>query len=222
MKNRKNMFINKKGLTRQQHGFTVIELLIVIAIIGLLSTLAVVSLSGARAKARDAKRMYDLKRIEKALQLYEIEHGVMPAVYPWVLWDDGNRTNNNDIVDFLGSYMNNDVPLDAGNDSVFLYCRDTVPDVYPYNVVNPNKYLLAVGLEQQTNIVNDLDGSTPWQLYSGMINEECVSSIQSTAPQGSHHNGPIDCDDGADGNIYLNPGAISFRNGTVFCLGFKD
>ena len=42
-----------------KRGFTLIELLVVIAIIGLLSTMAVVSLNSARLKARDAKRASD-------------------------------------------------------------------------------------------------------------------------------------------------------------------
>ena len=51
-------------------GFTLIELLVVISIIGLLSTLAIVSLKTAREKARDAKRLGDIKQIEKALDMY--------------------------------------------------------------------------------------------------------------------------------------------------------
>jgi len=51
-------------------GFTLIELLVVIAIIGLLSTLAVVSLNNARAKSRDAKRIADVKQQQTALELY--------------------------------------------------------------------------------------------------------------------------------------------------------
>ncbi len=50
-------------------GFTLIELLVVIAIIGLLSTLAVVSLNSAREKARDAKRLSDIKQISTVIEM---------------------------------------------------------------------------------------------------------------------------------------------------------
>lgn len=55
---------------RRPQGFTLIELLVVIAIIGLLSTLAVVALGSAREKARDSKRLSDIKQTQTALELY--------------------------------------------------------------------------------------------------------------------------------------------------------
>ncbi|TAN33015.1 prepilin-type N-terminal cleavage/methylation domain-containing protein [Patescibacteria group bacterium] len=60
-------------------GFTLIELLVVVAIIGLLSTLAVVALGNARTKARDSKRLSDLKQIQTALELYYTDNSGYPA-----------------------------------------------------------------------------------------------------------------------------------------------
>ena len=60
-------------------GFTLIELLVVIAIIGLLSTLAVVALSSARQKARDSKRLSDLKQVQTALELYYTDKNAYPV-----------------------------------------------------------------------------------------------------------------------------------------------
>lgn len=57
-----------------------IELLLVIAIIALLSTIVVVAISGARRKARDTKRVNDISEIQKAVELYFINIGHYPIV----------------------------------------------------------------------------------------------------------------------------------------------
>ena len=70
------MECGKKGFTLQNFlkknlgGFTLIELLVVIAIIGILSGIVLVSLGGARAQARDARRQSDIRQVVSAQEMY--------------------------------------------------------------------------------------------------------------------------------------------------------
>jgi general secretion pathway protein G len=60
-------------------GFTLIEMLVVISIIGILAVLIAANLNSARSRARDAERKSDLKNMETALRLYYNDYGAYPA-----------------------------------------------------------------------------------------------------------------------------------------------
>ncbi len=66
-------------MQKNKSGFTLIELLVVVAIIGLLSTLSILALNSARARARDAKRVADVKQIQTALEMYYNDTGNYPV-----------------------------------------------------------------------------------------------------------------------------------------------
>jgi prepilin-type N-terminal cleavage/methylation domain-containing protein len=62
-----------------QKGFTIIELLVVIVIIGILVALALPQLFAAQARGRDTDRKNDLKNIQQQLETYFNDNGEYPA-----------------------------------------------------------------------------------------------------------------------------------------------
>lgn len=63
----------------KDRGFTLIELLVVISIIGLMSGIVIVPVNSARAKARDVKRIAEIRELMIALELYHDSNGHYPA-----------------------------------------------------------------------------------------------------------------------------------------------
>lgn len=59
----------------QKSSFTLIELLVVIAIIGLLASLILVSVSGARNRAKDARIIADMGQIRNSAEIYNSFYG---------------------------------------------------------------------------------------------------------------------------------------------------
>lgn len=64
---------------KSKKAFTLIELLVVIAIVGLLSTLSIVALGSARSKARDTRRISDVRQMQTALALYYHAYNSYPS-----------------------------------------------------------------------------------------------------------------------------------------------
>ena len=61
-------------------GFTIVELLIVIVVIGILAAITIVAYNGVQARAQDTRRVSDMKAIQSALALYSVQYGSLPAV----------------------------------------------------------------------------------------------------------------------------------------------
>lgn len=99
-------------------SFTLIELPVVIAIIGLLSTIVLVSVGSVRAKGRDAKRIADLKALQQAVEMYQVENGSYPlgCRAGWSGHSPGYGDCDIDYIQNISSYISK-LPIDPKWDS---------------------------------------------------------------------------------------------------------
>ncbi len=98
------ILLNKKMFKKRIDGFTMIELIVVIAILGLLSTIGLVSFRTAQIKGRDAQRKSDLAQIQKALEIYYNDYGYYPT-------DDYPASGS--FIDAKGTLYIKEIPQDS-------------------------------------------------------------------------------------------------------------
>lgn len=78
-------------------GFTLIELIVVLAIIGILASIILASLTSSRARGRDVARKMDLRQLQTALELYYDDYNAYP-ITPGTSWyssEAGDQASNN-------------------------------------------------------------------------------------------------------------------------------
>jgi prepilin-type N-terminal cleavage/methylation domain-containing protein len=171
-------------MQKQKHlGFTLVELLIVIAIMGILATVSFIALSQVKDRARDAARISEVNQIRKILDIYYSDHGHYPPFsitswgenhgWPenWELarnWGDVLKTLHDDGVfldtpelDSAGYYMNIQDPLydPDGHANSYQY----MPSANP-TTAEPNSFRIRVQLENRNNPVleSSYDGYFLW------------------------------------------------------------
>ena len=147
----------------RQRGFTLIELLVVIAIIGILSSIIMVSLGGVKQKARDAKRIADLRSIQLALATYYNDN----LFYPRNIYTPSNTVAGSDIGNGLAPAYLSVVPKDPnGNssDNCNSTGANTLPSCYRYNA-----YVVS-----GTGLCNS--GNTPVAYHVGAAMEEATNA----------------------------------------------
>jgi type II secretion system protein G len=154
---------------KRARGFTLIELMVVVAIIGVLATIIMVGLGNARAKSRDSRRITDIKSIQLALANYYSDHGFYPLNIYW------SSTFNNTATDprngLKGGYLAT-VPTDPGYTANCASSANNYVDKSCYRYIaisalggtcnttnQPTSYHLGVLLEDSSNqaLTQDVD-----------------------------------------------------------------
>lgn len=68
------------SLNKKQQGFTIVELLIVIVVIGILAALVITTFTGIQQKARNTERTTDIKALHGQIEAYYAQNGKYPTL----------------------------------------------------------------------------------------------------------------------------------------------
>ncbi len=195
--------IKSSGLSKSlsNRGFTLIEMLVVIAIIAILTGIIVTNMSGAKAKARDAKRISDLGNIQMALELYFDRCNLYPQSDGVTVGQGGDSsscgrqkpggTQYYSMSDFIET-----IPTPPNSTSAEVYAYKATPD--------GRSYMLHTSLEVQNDSITkdsvpdskrqyNIDSANDFSCYStNAPTNYCLSSpnIETQVPGGGNHAAP--------------------------------
>ena len=108
------------------HGFTIVELLIVIVVIGILAAITIVAYNGVTARASYSKEQQDMTSLNKLIQMYYTVNGGYPNTGGSASWQGWSRVAA--VPGLVPAFTSTEPVLttpatDIGNDS-YLYTSD--------------------------------------------------------------------------------------------------
>jgi prepilin-type N-terminal cleavage/methylation domain-containing protein len=123
---------------RRTSGFTLIEMMIVIAIIAILSGIVLVGVTGYQATARDAKRATQLRSVQNLVELYYAQCGFYPGA--------ASCADKNAVITWDG--LKSALSLSAGDAAKFPNTPDGTAKWGFKSCGNAQQYTVAVQFEK--------------------------------------------------------------------------
>ena len=172
-------------------GFTLIELMIVVVILGVLMSTVLPKLTGAQARARDTGRIADLGNISAALTTYYDDNGLFPGV--------GNTTTNanftsncldetdadpDEVGQKIAIYLEgNKVPKDPQVNANAYLCDGNVKGRYWYapltkDGIANNAYILCADMETYQKANTDVGSGGGTDIVSGTDPSNAARALQ--------------------------------------------
>lgn len=153
-------------MKKSRNGFTIVELLVVIVVIGILATIVIISYNGVQARSRDSRRQSDIGNIIKAMELYYSDHGSYPIPTGptnsaqnqyWFSSADGTTGWPMLKTALVGGGAIDTLPTDPLNTSTSVLSAGG----YQYSIyVNPSKYYCGAPAGQMYIIVYRTESAT--------------------------------------------------------------
>jgi len=141
------------GSMGHHRGFSLVELVIVVVIIGVLSAVAVPRISSAAKGAKAEALLATLTNVRKAIDVYYAEHGKYPGYTP------GTTTPNNTIfINQLMDYSSETGATNGVGNSTFLYG----PYLRPPFPENPFNHLSTVVVKANASVADPVKESVGW------------------------------------------------------------
>lgn len=165
-------------MKKLRKGFTLIEMLVVVAIISILAGIVLTGVTGFQANARDTKRIADLKQIQNYLELYYNRFGHYPGTAAGAV---GAPANWDALVTALGG-LGVTVPSDPLGTRDYWYATDAADNTH---------YILGARLERDNNALRrpeDLDSAdvtakaTLYGITYAFTSGSSAASCEDTAP----------------------------------------
>jgi type II secretion system protein G len=148
---------------KHQRGFTLLEMMVVVAIIAILAAILIPNFTHARAQAATSACMSNLKSIATAMELYYTDNQYYPTA------------NDADIATLgLSKYMGNQKPIDpaaAGTTGVYKVTSKETSGVCSYEIWCPGTHdpstLSAIANGNTTNTTIEYDNAQGMKTSSG-------------------------------------------------------
>ena len=129
-----------KAIETKRSGFTLIEVLLVVAILGILAGVVVVNFAGKQKKTMISATYTSIKNISLAIDMYEVDTGRFPSTLQALITSDSSPN-------WSGPYLRGELPVDAwGTAYGYSVTGDT-----GYKIVSAGPDLVMGGEDDLTN-----------------------------------------------------------------------